>query len=157
MSIEQDIVDTIIARIVAECPEFGGRVEESAHVPLTPDDWPCVRVQLPTTQTETRDGGRQGHRPRKNDGQIAISLVHDGRDTTVLAAQRALGLRIDKALMDDPFLRGTDGKARVSELIFTGSQSGTTSNRGSVVSVRQLFYSATWRTTEQNNSVPMHA
>ncbi|AMD60903.1 hypothetical protein AWN88_22560 [Agrobacterium tumefaciens] len=157
MSTEQDILDIIQARVIAAVPEFVGRVGQSAHFPTVPSDWPCCRVRMPDTTVSTPEGGRPGTRPQTRSGIVVISVIHDGRPDDVEAVQRAIGTRIETALLDDPYLIGSDGKPRVSDLKIAGSHADPVSNRGTVVAVRQLMVSVTWRTRENHPGVPLHA
>ena len=157
MSLEQDIIDQLIARVSQACPEFQGRVSENAHFSFKPEEWPCARVQMPDVSVETRDGGQPGRRPRRNVGRVIISVIHDGRDGTADAVQRELCERIDAELMADPYLRKPDGKDTATDLILSGTGAGTTRDRGTIVAVKQLYYSVAWRATEANPRVPTHA
>lgn len=157
MSIEQDILDIIQARVIAAVPEFAGRVGQSAHFPTVPSEWPCCRVRMPDTTISTPEGGRPGARPQTRSGTVIISVIHDGRPDDIEAVQREITERIEAALLADPFLTGADGKHRASDLKIAGSHADPVSNRGTVVAVRQLMVSVIWRTRENHPGVPLHA
>ncbi|MQV12202.1 hypothetical protein GHL01_00385 [Sinorhizobium meliloti] len=157
MSIEQDILDIIQARVTAAFPEFEGRVKQSGHFPTVPAEWPCARVRMPDVSVSSPDGGRPGIRPQTRSGIVLISIIHDARSDDTDAVQRAITERIETALLADPYLTGADGKHRASDLKIAGSHADPVSNRGTVVAVRQLMLSVTWRTRENHPGVPMHA
>lgn len=157
MSIEQDILDIVQSRVIAIVPELDGRVAQSAHFPTVPSEWPCARVRMPDVSISTPDGGRPGIRPQARSGVIVISIIHDGRNNDVDRVQREITERIETAIMADPHLTGADGKPRASDLRTAGSHADPVSNRGAVVSVRQLMLAVTWRTRENHPAVPLHA
>lgn len=154
---ESAILDIIQARVIAAIPEFGGRVGQSAHFPMVPSEWPCCRVRMPDISVSTPDGGRPGTRPQTRSGIVVISVIHDGRPDNFETIQREITEWIEAALLGDPYLTGADGKHRASDLRIAGSHADPVSNRGTVVAVRQLMGSVTWRTRENHPSVPLHA
>ncbi len=157
MSIEQDILDIVQARVIAAIPEFVGRVAQSSQFPTVPSEWPCARVRMPDVSVTTPDGGRPGTRPQARSGVVVVSVIHDGRYDDVDRVQRDIAERIETALLADPLLTGPDGKPRASDLRTAGSHADPVSNRGAVVAVRQLMLSVTWRTRENHPGVPLHA
>jgi len=147
MIVEENILNAVRDRLVAQIPALEGRVLTEPKPITDIRYWPCVMLDMPSV-TYTTGSGREGKRPRKGDGILAISLADDGNKPSAVSELREISDACDKAIMLDPFLEDLLGKALVSALTLEQSATTTMADNGVNVAVRQLIYSVIFRTVE---------
>lgn len=156
VDIEDTMLNTLRDRVIEAAPEFAGRIEVDDAFPLEASGWPCIRVQCPNTGFVHEGHQVPGKRRTKATALVRVSIIHDARDGSVGAVQRDIAKRIRKHLADDPYLSQPDGTAILSDLFLEAIGADTVAHRGAVVAVRQLIFSAQYRTRENNPAAPMH-
>jgi len=147
----------IAARLKASVTEVGGRVYESHFVPTDPRDWPCIIVHTDSVTVEVGGGSaRPGNRPQRREVAVVITVIDDAEpDTTLDDRLDLISLRVEEALMSDPYLEDPSGRSVVEDMRLTETQTDIVHQHGAIRGEQALVWLCTYRTIEGRPSQTM--
>jgi len=136
-------------RLAAMIPELEGRVYVSRAVPTDARHWPCLIVATGDVTVEADDRGRPGRRPQTRIVDVIVSLIDDAEPETTLEDRLDwLAMRVEQALMSEPYLEDADGHAALDDLRLTETQTSLVAQRGAVRGEMQMLWLAQIRTLD---------
>lgn len=153
---ESVICAAVTAILTAGVPEVDGRVVETDTAIFDKRYLPCLLVTAGLTQVETPEQGNPGRRPQTRTLILSVYVNTDATASTPAEATasqqelRAIGLKVEQALMADPALKAGGSLPRATNLVLASHETTTVEQAGTVIGLRRYDIVVTYRTHEMN-------